>query len=120
MQKRKKKKKRVGMSEREKSCEEEKKMPQRSYLFFFLVFNSCISLLINSMCNTPYFKSRSGFQNLKKKCERTGQKTSHRRHEGSAIPPKKTTWDEKSCQTKENKQRKTHKNQHSPERLGED
>lgn len=66
-------------------------------------------------------KSRSGFQNLpKKKSERTGQKTSRRRHECWANPSRKTTWDEKSCQTKENKQITTNKSHHSPERLGED
>jgi len=64
--------------------------------------------------------SRSGFQNLKKPRWKNGPKKSHRRHEHSANPPKKTTWDEKSCQTKENKQIMTHKSHHSLERLGED
>jgi len=36
-------------------------------------------------------KSRSGFQNLKKKGERIGQKKSRRQHEHLANPPKKTT-----------------------------
>jgi hypothetical protein len=51
--KKKKKKKRVGMSEREKSCEEKKKSLKDHT--FFVVFNSFISLLINSMIFAAFY-----------------------------------------------------------------